>query len=149
VSGRRLVTGFLGFLAVFVAALIWFQFFAYYHREDGLPAIVIAGATVPVSGYTGIDASSSPLKRRACLTLDPAAVAGLTPAPDATPLTAPFWFRCFSARSLTEDLASGAATAYAIAADSPPGFDLMLAVYPDGRGYLWRQLGPALADGGT
>ncbi len=139
-NGRRLVTGFLVFLAVFVAALVWFQFFAYYHREDGLPAILVAGVAVPVSGYTGIDASSSPLKLRACFSLDPAAVAALAPAPQATPLTAPFWFRCFSARSLTRDLASGAATAYDIGPDTPPGFDLMLAVYPDGRGYLWRQL---------
>ena len=61
--------------------------------------------------------------------------------PDATPLVAPFWFRCFDAGRLTADLATGAAAAYAVARDAPPGFDLMLAAYPDGRGYLWRQLG--------
>jgi len=80
------------------------------------------------------------LKLRGCFRIDPAAVAGLPPAADATPLAAPFWFRCFQARQLTEDLADGTATGYRIAADTPPGFDLMLAVYPDARGYLWRQL---------
>ena len=95
---------------------------------------------MPVAGYDGIDAASSPLKLRGCFRIDPAAVAAPTPAPQATPLVAPFWFRCFDAGRLTADLAAGAASAYDIAPDPPPGFDLMLAIYPDGRGYLWRQL---------
>ena len=67
------------------------------------------------------------------------------PAADATPLTPPFWFRCFDTGRLSADLASGAAHAYALGRESPAGFDLMLAVYPDGRGYLWRQLGRGYA----
>jgi hypothetical protein len=145
-SGRRLVIGFLAFLAVFAAGLVWAQLFAYYQREREVDALAIAGRPVPVAGYDGISASSSPLKLRACLRIDPAAVAGLAPAPDATPLNPPFWFRCFSASALTRDLASGAATAYRIEHDHPPGFDLMLAVYPDGRGYLWRELDAKYAE---
>ena len=137
--GRTLVLGFLGFLIVFVGALVWTQFFAYYHRETATP--VLAG--LDVSDYQGIDAGSSPLKLRGCFRIDPASVADLPPAPDATPLNAPFWFRCFDAGALTGDLASGAATAYDIGRDQPPGFDAMIAVYPDGRGYLWRQLNGA------
>lgn len=144
-SGRRLGIGFLVFLALFVVALVWFQFFAFYHRERGLETLAILGRPVPVADYDGIAATSSPLKLRACLRLDPAAVAGLAPAPEATPLTPPFWFRCFDTGRLTEDLASGAAQAYAIGRDDPKGFDRMLAVYPDGRAYLWRQLGPEYA----
>jgi hypothetical protein len=139
-SGRRLVLGFLAFLAVFAAGLVWAQVFAYYERREGVGSLTIGGEVVPVEGYRGIDAASSPLKLRGCLRIDPGAVAGLVPAADATPLTTPFWFRCFSAGALSRDLASGAATAYRIGHDAPPGFDLMLAVYPDGRGYLWRQL---------
>jgi hypothetical protein len=144
--GRTLVIGFLVFVAVFAAGLVWTQFFAYYQRQDGVAALTIAGATVPVADYTGIDSTSSPLKRRGCFSIDPAAVAGLAPATDATPLTAPFWFRCFSAGRLTGDLAAGAATAYHIGRNQPAGFDLMLAVYPDGRGYLWRQLNGDFAE---
>ncbi len=139
-SGRRLILLFAAFLAVFAAALVWFQLFAYYQRQRDVGAIAIAGESVPVAGYDGIDAATSPLKLRACFRIDPAATAGLAPAADATPLTAPFWFRCFSAGRLTRDLEAGAATAFRIARDDPSGFDLMLAVYPDGRGYLWRQL---------
>ena len=145
-SGRRLVVGFLVFLALFVAALSWFQLFAFYQRQNDVAALDIAGAAVPVAGYQGIDSTASPLKLRGCLRLDPAAVAGLTPAPEATPLTPPFWFRCFDTGQLTRDLAAGAARAYAIGRDTPPSFALMLAVYPDGRGYLWRQL-EDVADG--
>jgi hypothetical protein len=139
-SGRRLVAGFLGFLLLFAAALVWFQLFAFYERQRGPGTLTIAGDAVPVAGYEGIDAGTSPLKLRACLRLDPGAVAGLDPAPEATPLNPPFWFRCFDARELTRDLAAGRARAYAIDRGRPAGVDLMLAVYPDGRGYLWRQL---------
>jgi hypothetical protein len=135
-SGRTLVTGFLAFLALFAAALVWTQLFAFYERETAAPELV----GLAVADYRGIDAASSPLKLRGCFRLDPAAAAGLAPAPDATPLVAPFWFRCFDAAELTHDLATGAARGYAVARDAPAGFDLMLAAYPDGRGYLWRQL---------
>ena len=145
-SGRKLVLAFAAFLAVFAAALVWAQVFAYYERQEGVGALTIAGEAVSVAGYAGIDAATSPLKLRGCLRIDPAAVAGLDPAADATPLNAPFWFRCFSARALTRDLAAGAAKAYRIARNEPEGFDLMLAVYPDGRGFVWRQLNAKLED---
>jgi len=145
-SGRRLVIGFLGFLVLFFAGLVWFQLFAFYQRQRDVTALAVDGRPVPVARYDGIDSTSSPLKLRGCLRLDPQAVAVLVPAPEATPLNAPFWFRCFDAGALTGDLAAGTAKAYAIARDDPPGFDLMLAVYHDGRGYLWRQLGPDHAD---
>ena len=139
-SGRRLILIFLTFLAVFAAALVWFQEFAYYERQHGVGALTIAGEVVPIAGYDGIDAASSPLKLRGCFRIGPATVAAFAPATDATPLNAPFWFRCFRAGALTRDLAAGAARAYRIATDQPPGFDVMLAVYPDGRSYVWRQL---------
>ena len=103
-------------------------------------ALPVAGAPIPIADYDGIDAASSPLKLRGCFRIDPVAVVRLPVAPDATPLVAPFWFRCFDARALTRDLAAGAATAHLVSRDTPEGFDLMIAVYPDGRGYLWRQL---------
>jgi hypothetical protein len=139
-SGRRLILAFAAFLAVFVAALVWFQFFAYYERQSGVEALRIDGAMVPVADYDGIDASTSPLKMRGCFRMDPAAVSGLAPATDATPLVAPFWLRCFDAGRLTDDLAAGRATAYRIGHDDPAGFDTLIALYPDGEGYLWRQL---------
>jgi hypothetical protein len=144
-SGTRLVAGFLVFLAIFAAALIYFQFFAYYERIRGVETLTIAGEAVPIEDYVGIDAASSPLKLRGCFRIDPALVAGLPEAGSATPLTPPPWFRCFDARSLSDDLASGAAHAFRIGRETPEGFDLLIAVYPDGRGFLWRQLATRFA----
>ncbi len=145
-NGRHLVAGFLVFLAIFAAALVYAQFFAFYERQRDVAALRIGEEMVPVADYDGIDATSSPLKLRACFRIDPAAVAALAPADKPTPLTPPFWFRCFDAGGLAADLASGAARAYAIGAGQPEGFDAMIAVYPDGRGYLWRQLAPEFMD---
>ena len=146
--GRTLVLGFLAFVVVFVAGLVWTQFFAYYQREKGLPALAIEGEAVAVAGYDGLDSASSPLKLRGCFTVDPASVARLAPppAPRATPLNSPFWFRCFDAAALTADLASGTARAFAIGRNEPEGFDRMLAVYPDGRAFVWRQLNERFAE---
>ncbi len=139
-NGRTLILIFAAFLVLFMGALVWFQLFAFYERQQGVGALTINGEVVPVADYDGIDSTSSPLKLRGCFRIDPAAVQGLAPTAAATPLNAPFWFGCFDAGEITDDLEAGAATAYMIAEDDPDGFDLMLAVYPDGRGYFWRQL---------
>lgn len=145
-SGKRLIAGFLVFLALFAAALIYAQFFAYYVRVRDLATLTIDGASLPIGAYDGIDASSSPLKLRGCFLVNPALLQPLPPVKDATPLNPPFWFHCFDTGRLTRDSASGAALAYAVSRDQPKGFDTMIAVYPDGHGYLWRQLGASLAD---
>jgi hypothetical protein len=140
VSGKRVMIAFLGFVAIFAVGLVYFQLFAFYQRTDAPAALALDGGAAPVRDWTGIDADTSPLKLRACFETDAAALEGAEPAPDATPLTAPFWFRCFDARALTHDLAADRAAAYALSRDQPSGFDTMLAVYPDGRAFLWRQL---------
>ena len=38
------------------------------------------------------------------------------------------------------------ATAHLAAEDNPSGFDLIVATYPDGRGYMWRQLNDRFAE---
>ena len=57
-----------------------------------------------------------------------------------TPLTAPFWFRCFNAERITKDLESGKASAFLFKKEEFDGIDNVIAVYPDGRSYRWRQL---------
>jgi hypothetical protein len=146
VNGRRLVIGFLAFLAVFAAALVYYQFYAFYERTDRYPPLVIGGETVTLEGFEGISAGSSPLKLRGCFRVDPSAVAALPVAEDPTPLTPPPWFRCFDAEAIQRAIDVGEAEAFLVAAESPEGFDLMLAAYPDGRGYLWRQLSSRFKD---
>ena len=140
-SGRRLVLGFLAFLAVFAAALVWFQLFAYYERQTGVGALAIAGA--------GGARRRLRRHRRRHLAAEAPRLLPHRPRRRRRPRpgdrrrrrsTPPSGSAASPPARLTRDLAAGAATAYRIAHDQPPGFDLMLAVYPDGRGYLWRQL---------
>lgn len=136
-SGRVLMIGLLLFAAAFGVALWWFQTRAFYERVEGLTVLPVQGVDLAVTDYQGIDASSSPLKLRACFRQDwPQSSASDT---EATPLIAPGWFDCFDAGQLTEDLAAGKAQALRIAENQPRGFDTYVARYPDGRGYLWRQ----------
>lgn len=104
--------------------------------SDKLPEDILA------TDFTGIDADTSPIKFRACFRVENS-VAYLTEtyviADEATPLQAPGWFDCFDAKTLTEDLDSGAAVAFLGERDIRYGVDRMVAVYGDGRGYAWNQ----------
>ncbi len=145
-NGKRLIIGFLLFLGLFTVGLIYTQFFAYYQRSGPVTSIRIGERSVPVADYQGIDSRSSPLKLRGCFRMDPSLTAGAPVASKPTPLVAPFWFRCFDAGQIDADLASGLARAYVTAPGQPSGFDTMIAVYPDGRAFLWRQLAAEFTD---
>ncbi|MSU90098.1 histidine kinase [Rhodobacteraceae bacterium 2CG4] len=144
--GRIFVGALLLFVAVFGAALFWFQTYAYYERVTGLGSIAVSGREIPVRDYQGIDATSSGLKLRGCFTADPAAFDGLPRAEAAEPLTPPFWFDCFPTDRLAHDLQAGTATAYLAATEEFDGIDRIVAVYPDGRAFQWRQLNERFAN---
>ncbi len=139
-SGRWLISGLLGFAVLFGIALWWFQTRAYYVREtvEGPRAVLIAGREVPAAGYDGIDASTSPLKLRGCFRL--AAPLDGPPADKPEPPVSPGWFDCFDAESLDADLKTGAAAAVLAEFNAPYGFDRVVAAYPDGRAFEWRQI---------
>lgn len=145
-SGRVLVLVFAAVVLLFGAGLFYTQNFAYYETTDGLASIEVQGRDVPVGAYRGIDATSSGLKRRGCFTVDPAAFEGVPRAEAPEPLTPPFWFDCFEPERIARDLAAGAAEAYVAAENELDGIDRLVAVYPDGRAYEWRQLNARFAD---
>lgn len=116
-------------------------------RPDGPVALV---------RYTNgqfLDGDSSPIRYRGCLTLDdPASVEAFASYDAPQPPNAPGWFRCFDARAIGEALEAGEARAFLAPPllDLPYGVDGVLAAYPDGRAFLWRQFnrcGRALYDG--
>jgi hypothetical protein len=129
-------------LVVFAAALWWFQTRAWYEEVTGVETITVDGRKVPVAGWRGIDAASSPIKLRACFRVDQEALADAPAAQAPTPLTAPGWFDCFDAEALSEALAAGEARAVRAAAGEFEGTERLIAVYPDGRAFMWRQLTP-------
>ncbi|MEM7671328.1 MAG: DUF6446 family protein [Pseudomonadota bacterium] len=145
-SGRLLMSGLVLFCVIFGAALWYFQIYAYYERINGVTNITAGQGELAVSGYDGIEAATSPLKLRACFTLADEFNPEASGRETATPLTAPHWFTCFDAEQIARDIQSGAATAVLAARNESDGVDRYLAVYPDGRGFMWRQLNEKFAE---
>ncbi len=138
ISGKALAIALLVFATLFGAGLWWAQEYAWFERDDGRPFVRIAASDVPVSGYRGIDGESSPLKLRGCFEVDPSAVSGPT-ADAAAPLIAPGWFDCFDAEAIGADIEAGRARAVVAELDRA-GFRRIVAVYPDGRAFQWREV---------
>lgn len=139
-NGKYLMSALIGFALIFGAALWYFQTRAYYHEVTGVSEVTAYGDAFPVSDYRGIDADTSPLKLRACFTVD----WDYWPSEEfrdvAEPLTAPDWFDCFDASQIAGDIESGAATAILAEDNVPYGFSRFIAQYEDGRAFMWRQI---------
>jgi hypothetical protein len=148
VAGGIVLTGLVAGVAMY-----WLQVYAFYTPAVFQPGQEILltpiASDVPeaiiADAITGIDASSSPLRFRACFTT-PLSLATLTEtyrlydAP--TPLTAPGWFDCFDADRIGTALEKGEALAFLSQAGIAPGVDRVVAVFPDGSAYAWHQLMP-------
>jgi hypothetical protein len=134
------------FPLLFGVTLYYSQYYAYYEKVSDVTSIMVEGRAVAVADYEGIDASSSSLKMRGCFTVDPADFEGVTVAANPTPLTPPNWFTCYDVETLSHDLEAGKATAYLAQKEDRDGLDLIVAVYPDGRAFQWRQLNDKYQD---
>jgi hypothetical protein len=132
------------------AALYYLQVY-YFYDEVSLASeggdvemkLTLADGSVidlPARGFRGIDATSSPIRFRACLKTGLPQDVGLTPYETAEPLNAPGWFDCFDAQQIGADLEAGVARAYLGQRDITYGIDRVLAIYPDGRAFAWHQI---------
>lgn len=139
-NSKVLISVFAVFTIIFGAALWYFQTRAYYYDVTDVSEVMAYGDAFPVSEYRGIDADTSPLKMRACFTVD----WDYWPSDEfkdiAKPLVAPSQFDCFDAAEISSDLANDTATAILAQPNKPYGFDRFIAQYPDGRAYMWRQI---------
>ena len=148
-TSGKIMASMLVLVAVLAGiAMYYLQVYGFYENVDeitGAQAIMVTRADgtaqqISVTGFRAIDAESSPIRYRACFTLDPAQVADAAPYEGATPLNGPGWFQCYSAKALTADLESGAARAVLGQSEVRPDVDRIIAVYPDGRAFAWHQL---------
>ena len=139
-NGKRFIFLFLGGCFIFTVALFYFQNYAYYGLTDIRQDILLGNKRHEIFNYQGIDSESSGLKLRECFVVDSLDAINLSTYEKPTPLTAPFWFKCFSAEKITKDLEEGKSSAFLLKKEQFDGIDKVLAVYPDGRSYLWRQL---------
>lgn len=143
--GRILIVAMLALAVGLGAFMYYLQVYAYYDAVEGDGQNVVVTtpngpATLEITEFRGIDSISSPLRYRACFTLRGALPdAALAPAM-AEPRVAPRWFDCFDATQIGADLAVGAAQAYLGVENLQYGIDRVIAIYPDGRGFVWHQI---------
>ncbi len=142
-SGRVVVLVLVALAAVAGAAMYWLQVFAFYTRlapEDVALSVTHGGApmALPVTDLRAIDATSSPIRFRACFQISSEVIGD--PYPEAVPLNAPFWFDCFDADEIGEALSLDLAVAYLGEANVQYGIDRVIAIFPDGRGVAWHQI---------
>lgn len=105
--------------------------------------------SLAVADFEGIDATSSPLRFRGCFTTteSPESLRDRYKVmPDPTPLIGPGWFDCYDANTVGDDLEAGAAIAFLGEKAIADGVDRVVAVYPDGRGFVWHQLNDKYQD---
>ncbi len=151
-TARVLLVGLLVTALIAGAALYYLQVYAYYVEVAAEVAkvqmtSVISGEPEEIlfENYKGINSNSSPIRYRACFDT-PLSQAMLTETyqtyQGATPLVAPGWFDCFDAVTIGDAIDAGEAIAFMGVKDITYGVDQVVAVFPDGRGYVWQQINP-------
>ncbi len=146
-TGRILIVILLVSAVIGGVGMWYLQVHAFYRDLPAQDSVMLTPAgggsprAVPVRDFRGIDADSSPIRYRACFTLD-AAAADFAPYADAAPRNAPGWFDCFDAAAIGAALEDGRAQAITAQANIEYGIDRVVAVYPDGRAYAWHQINP-------
>lgn len=138
--------------AVAAGALMYYlQVYGFYDEVEATGAgdvqltTLAGGRPEPIlsENFRAIDSDSSPLRYRACFTT-PMSEAMLTetytPYDDPIPNTAPGWFDCFDARAIGAALEEDRASAYLGTFNITYGFDRVVAIFPDGTGYVWHQI---------
>ena len=150
-TGKILAAAILVSAVVAGALMYYLQVYGFYDEVtptgvgDVQLTTLSSGAPEPIlsENFKAIDARSSPLRYRACFET-PHSDAMLTETyalyDDPVPLTAPGWFDCYDAAAIGAALEEGRATAYLGTANVTYGFDRVVAIFPDGRGYVWHQI---------
>jgi len=147
----KILAGFIVVAALVAGASLYYLqvYHFYFDISDKVGTIRLTpeGAAkseaIAATEIEAIDATSSPIRFRACFHTD-------VPLDDLTgryetyaraePLNAPGWFECFDAREIGAALEAGTARAYLGSRDIVWGIDRIVAVFPDGRGYVWHQI---------
>ena len=151
----KIVGGFIVLTALIAGgAIFYLQEYAYYQpatftkgAEIALTALNGKVEPIPVTDIQGIDATSSPLRFRACFhaSTDLATLTESYKTYDkAVPLNGPSWFTCFDAAKIGDALEKGEAVAFLAQADIAPQIDRVVAVFPDGRAFAWHQVKPGV-----
>ena len=149
-NGKIAVSAIIGVALIAGAAIYWLQLYAFYDELDPATTEIRLtsmqsgqGEVISVNDFSGIDAGSSPLRFRGCFTV-PTSLSSLTETyvayADPVPLTGPGWFDCYDAVEIGTALERGDALAFLGEENIRDGVDRVVAVYSDGRAFVWHQL---------
>ncbi|WP_121062125.1 DUF6446 family protein [Chachezhania antarctica] len=148
-SGKIVALIIIVIAAIGGAGLYYLQVYHYYFD---LPEAATVGlipvdgedpVALPVTGFQGIDAESSPIRYRACFQLDGDAQAlegRFVEMEDMEPRIAPFWFDCFDTEAIAEGVADGSIKTYLGGKNVGYGVDRIVAIGADGQGFAWNDL---------
>ncbi len=132
-------------------AMYYLQVYAFYDAipmsgtDDVQMTVMINGEPEPIlyENFTAIDSESSPIRYRACFETNMSAGL-LTETYEAyenpEPLVAPDWFDCFDAKEIGFALEEGEGLAFMGQSNIVYGIDRVVAILPDGRGFVWHQI---------
>ena len=145
-AGFIVITALVGGVSMY-----YLQVYAFYDEvpingHDDVMMVTLAGdAPEPIlyEDFQAIDSDSSPIRYRACFTTNQSlAMMTETYAPyeGAEPRLAPKWFDCFDAKAIGAALEDGSAVAFLGTPNVQYGIDRVVAVLPDGRGFVWHQI---------
>ncbi len=148
--GKFLAIVILGSALIAGVGLYYLQVYHFYEEvaptgEDVRLTSLASGEpqVVPYDEFEAIDANSSPIRYRACFTTtltQDALAEGYVPYENAEPRVAPGWFDCFDAETVGTALKGGMARAFLGQRDVIYGIDRVVAVFDDGRGFVWHQI---------
>lgn len=160
-TGKFLVMILLLCAVLAGGGMYYLQVYGFYEEvqatnEDDVQLTDLSSGTPEVilyDNFKGIDSDSSPLRYRACFET-PMSQALLTETfevyDNPVPNNAPEWFDCFDAQAIGAALEDGSAIGFMGTFNVIYGFDRVVAVTQDGRGFVWHQLnecGEAAFDG--
>ena len=138
VNGTYVVIGLVTFTGLFGLAFWWFQSHAFYSETKADEhTVIIDGVGRQATGRVRGAEAGALLMGSVCLQCGEGS--GALGGPGREPLGGPGWFSCFNAEVRAENLASGYTKAYVEERNNPRGFDRIVAVFPGGRAYMWRQ----------
>lgn len=154
----KILGGFIVLISLISGiAIYWLQVYAFYEPVTFTPGAEIRlvpldrdePEVIVVENIEGIDATSSPMRFRACFTT-PLSQAMLTETyrvyENPVPLVGPGWFDCFDAEVIGRALERGEAIAFLSEKEIARGVDRVVAVFGDGRAYAWHQLNGSLEE---
>lgn len=156
-SSGKLLVGFMLASAIVMGGGVYYtQVYAYFDEvpADQVDLRLISTATgqaetLQAEALEAIDKTSSPLGFRACFTTSQTQeflAETFQPMPDAIPLQGPSWFSCYDAFEVGTALERGEAMAFLGERNIRDGVDRVIAIMPDGRGFVWHQLNEKYKD---